>query len=304
MGNAMFMYSAARALHEVLGFELDMQPQFGNQLAIFEALSNRPAQLRPEGWQPADAGVDLKITRHQIFDVFALAADRRARTITLDGYVHQSNTLMHFLGACRKWFQLRDAGTGFDGALAAPGTNLTPADSPVTASDVVLHLRAGDIAGNAVEATRKGEGSGLSSMPAWWFEGVLEHKLQTPWRKARGPGRIIAVTEKGGEQGEVAQRLRTEWGALVVARQVSQDFSALLHSDRMIGSCSTFSWWAAALRRKSEVHFPAFGVCDPKWKLQNAGRELVNYDAHIEGWHWHDLFEMPNKPEGFQRGYG
>ena len=103
---------------------------------------------------------------------------------------------------------------------------------------------------------------------------------------------------------DAAKRLKAELGAIVVSRSQSEDFSALMHADVMIGSCSTFSWWAAALRQKSQVHMPAFGVCDPRWKVSNSGAEEIDYDAGIAGWQWHDLFEMPNKPPGFDRGYG
>jgi hypothetical protein len=311
MGNAMFMYAVARALHELLGFELELEAGLVGKLGSFEGISSLPAQVRPATWQPQGSGLDLTIVRHQVVDLFSLAADRSARTITLDGYAHQMRSMKHLLAACRRWFTLKDPSTGFNGpALPAGGAAASDAaaSSPITPRDVVMHLRAGDITPMSVEEARRGGGSGLVAMPFWWFDGALRSYLGPPWGNRTSDAdrgkRLLAITEPGGDGGDAAKRLKAELGAIVVSRSQSEDFSALMHADVMIGSCSTFSWWAAALRQKSQVHMPAFGVCDPRWKVVNSGAEEIDYDAGIAGWQWHDLFEMPNKPPGFDRGYG
>jgi len=293
LGNCMFQYFTARALHELLGFELVITGQKDMLTKMFPDAGPRRAQKRPKGFQPEGGGETQTFNRHVHLDVFGIAEDRRARDIVLNAYGHDATYFKHFLAAGRRWFNA----AGLDaGGLAS---------RLIDADDLVVHARVGDIAGTQIAELAKGRGNGLVPMPAWYWDGMIRERREA----IEGAGgnatlrRIVVVTEPKGEKSAPVVSLVQNHGAVVTSQSIRQDFAAVLMADRVALSCSTFSWWAAALRRKREVHMPQLGICDPEFPIANHGDEWINFDAGIAGWSFHNALAMKERPAGLEKSY-
>jgi len=226
----LFQYVLARLTAESLGYALEvshsrMQPET-NTPQLLELLSHcadAPLSLAGESYsEPVDYSVHIDT---EGFDGYALDLDRicsnrTKRRLELRGYFQNYAMLRPHKEKIRHWL------------------NISPCDGGrgVSAEDIVLHVRRGDLIVFNMAMSMK------------FYTEILDKLLF----------KQLYVLGCGLDE-ELRQRL-DPYNPIYVEGTPAEDFRFMLSFKRMILSNSGFAWWAGFLSAAEEIYAPIMGA--------------------------------------------
>lgn len=116
------------------------------------------------------------------------------------------------------------------------------------APHIGVHIRRGDMPGFESRSERTGN----MQLPLAWYRDVIERLSAETGRSLE-----IGVCSDGTEQ-ELAELFKLPHVRFVKGRNSLEDFLYLANSRLLVGSCSTFSQWAAYLSGRPSIWHPVF----------------------------------------------
>ena len=243
IGNNLFQYAFARLIAEQLGLALEVVPPDTNSA---DALQTLFSQFADAPWSIEGQRLDAPVERHlhgrdgfdgHVLDMAALLSDPTPRRVELRGMFERYEYYQPFKEQIRGWFEIEPLACGHE----------------IGNDDLVVHVRRGDYValGRALDL----------SIYDQMLEGLR-------WR------RLFLV---GDQLDALVLRHFRRFEPIVVHNDPVSDFRFLLNFSQIVGSQSTFCWWAAFLSPAHTVRIAMPGMAS-EHNQRNPGSDLVVTD--------------------------